>query len=109
VIARKIDKQEQIVASGDMSGDITSSVVELAAYRNQAIQAVWTGSPVGNIQMEVSNDGTNWFVQGSPVAAGGSAGTAMFTVQFAPWAKSRLFFDFTSGTGVLNAFSIVKE
>jgi len=109
VVAPKIDNQEQIVTDGDMSGDVTSAVVEIAAYRHQAVQAVWTGTPAGNLQLEASNDGTDWTARGSPVAAGGAAGSHVFVETYAAWAKTRLKYTSSSSTGVLQAFSIVKE
>ncbi len=107
--ARKIDVQAQIFINGDMSGDIESAEVSLLAHRHLAIQAIWTGVPVGDLQLQVTVDGTTWFNQGSSVAAGGAAGDAVFTEKDAPWLKARLIWDFTSDTGVLNAFSIIKE
>ena len=108
-IARKIGSTAQIVTDGDASGDVTSSVQDISAYRHLAVQADWDGDPVGDLQLQVSNDGVAWFDQGSPVATGGAAGVAMLTEQFAPWSRVRLFFDWTSGAGTLNAFATVKE
>ena len=108
-IAPRIHVATQIFDDGDMSGDITSTVLDLTAFRHLAIQAVWAGVPVGNLQLQVSNDGSTWTDQGSPVAGGGGAGSTMITEQFAPWAQARLFWDFTSGTGTLQAYAIIKE
>ncbi len=107
--ARKIDVQAQIFTAGDMSGDIESAEVSLLAHRHFAIQAIWTGVPVGDLQLQVTVDGTTWTNRGSSVAAGGAAGNAEFSESNAPWLAARLIWDFTSDTGVLNAFSIIKE
>lgn len=107
--AKKIDVQAQIFTAGDMSGSIQSTPVPLVAHRHLAVQAVWTGVPVGNLQLQVTVDGITWTDQGSPVAAGGGAGDAVFSETNAPWLQARLAYVFTSGTGVLNAFSITKE
>lgn len=108
-ISRRIGSTTQIVTAGDASGDITSSVQDISAQRHLAVQVDWDGTPAGNLQLQVSNDGVSWFDQGSPVATGGAPGVAMITEQFAPWSKARLFFDWTSGAGTLNAFATVKE
>ncbi len=107
--ARKIDVQAQIFTDGDMSGSIESTPVSLQAHRHLAIQAVWTGTPTGDLQLQVTVDGVTWFDQGSSVATGGGPGDTVFTEKDAPWLKARLAFVFTSGTGTLNAFSIIKE
>ena len=108
-IAKRIGRTFQVITAGDTSGDLTSDVVDIAAYRHLSIQASWTGTTDGNLQLQVSNDGLSWFDQGTPVATGGAPGVAMITEQFAPWAKMRLFFDRTSGTGLMNAFATTKE
>ena len=107
--APKIDVQAQIFTAGDMSGSIQSTPVRLVAHTHLAIQAVWTGVPVGDLQLQVTVDGVTWTDQGSSVAAGGDAGDAVFSEANAPWAQARLAYVFVSGTGVLNAFSITKE
>ncbi len=106
--APKIDVQAQIFTAGDMSGSIQSTPVLLAAHRHLAIQAVWTGEPFGDLQLQVTVNGVTWTDQGSSVAAGGAAGNAVFS-EVAPWEQARLAYVFASGTGVLNAFSITKE
>ena len=108
-IAPKIGREIQVVVDGDMGADVPSDPINLLAYNKIAIQAVWTGTPSGDLILEVSNNGTNWTAQGSPVATGGAPGDAMITEQFAPWTYARLFFDRSGGTGVLNAFATVKE
>ncbi len=109
MVARKIHTQQQIVTAGDMSANVVSSAFNILAYRSFSLHAEWAGSPAGNLQLQVSNDGSNWFDQGSPVAAGGAAGEEMFSEQFSPWAYARLDYDSTSGTGTLNVYAIAKE
>jgi hypothetical protein len=109
VVARKIHQQAQIVTDGDLSANLTSAAFNILAYRSFSLHAEWTGVPVGDFQLQVSNDGSNWFDQGSSVAAGGGADEAMFSEQFSPWAYARLDYTSTSGTGTLNVFALAKE
>lgn len=108
MVAPKIDEQKQIFTDGDMSGTIISLEVPLLAFRSLSVQAIWTGTPTGNLQLEVSNDGSTWAAEGSSVATGAAAGDSMFTATVAPWQRARLVFTFSAGTGVLNAFAIAK-
>lgn len=109
MVLKKISEQAQPITAGDMSGNLTSSVINLLAAKQFSIQGVWTGVPVGNLQLEVSNDETNWTDEGSPIATGGAAGDIVLPVTTAPWAFARLQYISTSGTGVLNVFSIIKQ
>lgn len=91
----------ELVVDGDMSGDVTSSATTLTGLNSVAYHCVWTGVPVGDLELQVSNDGSNWADAGvTHVATGGATGNAM--VEHTTAAKySRIFFDSTSGTGTL--------
>jgi hypothetical protein len=113
----------QVVASGDMSADITSKVtiIQMVSYISYTL--IWSGTPVGNFSVEVSNDysenpgGTvrnagTWVpltfnVAGSSVstvAAGGAAGTGFFDIDGVAAYAIRLSYAATSGSGTLNAY-----
>lgn len=108
----------QIVASGDMSGDVTSKGVFLDQLCFYAIQAVWSGSsPTGLFKLQVSNDYvpvsqtstdpaaavTNWTDYTASSYSITANGDYVWNVTVAAYAWVRLKYVFTSGTGTLNA------
>lgn len=99
-----------------MTADRVSSPVNANQYGLVDFQAVWTGSPVGNLYVQTSNDVgqtlpdgtvtglTNWTTYtGSVQAAGGSAGDFAWYIWAAGFKWARLAYTFTSGSGTLNA------
>ena len=51
---------QKLVIDGDMSSDIISKQMDMQFIVGASIQAVWTGSPVGVITFEGSNDEETW-------------------------------------------------
>lgn len=112
----------KIVTVGDMSSSINSIGINVRQFALCSIQAVWTGSPVGNFTVQTSNDivpisagsdpasnVVNWTTYtGSSSAAGGSAGDLMYVLDFSPYAWIRLAYTSTSGTGTLNSTFLGK-
>jgi hypothetical protein len=45
-----------LLAAGDMAGSLNSNGVDLQQIFMFAIQAVYTGAPVGTLKLQVSND-----------------------------------------------------
>lgn len=109
--------QTQIVTSGDMSGSVSSNGIDLQQVYVGSIQAVWTGTPTGNLTVEISNDKVavgvagnpssnvvNWTtLSGSTVAAGGAAGNTAWLLADIGYRWVRLKYTFGSSTGVLQA------
>lgn len=71
--------QKKIINAGDMSADIISSVIDLGGISLGSIQSVFTGSPIGSLFLEISNDiislgsdpntqVTNWNTYGTALA-----------------------------------------
>ena len=46
----------QIISAGDMSGSITSPVIETKLQDNLGIQLNWTGAPFGTFDVQISID-----------------------------------------------------
>lgn len=105
-----------IVTNGDMTADVTSTMINIGQLMVGSIQAVWTGTPVGNFTIELSNDVgqtspdgsvtgvTNWSLYtGSTQAAGGAAGNFMWLLDDlgAKWVRFK--YTHSSSTGTLNA------
>lgn len=112
--------EKQILTNGDMSRSTVHSIgMHIDQGVNWSIQAVWTGSPVGNFIIQVSNDlvavnpdstgdpsinVVNWTTYtGSTIAAGGSSGSWMWLDKEAGYQWVRLFYTKTSGTGTVSA------
>ena len=99
---------EQIVTAGDMAANVTSLTINLNHMSQFNVQALFTGSPVGAIKIQQSNDGTNWDdvpASSVSVSAAGSQSWNLYMVGY-PWA--RLVYTRTSGTGTLNATVYAK-
>ena len=112
-------KRFKTITSGDMSGNLTSTVTAIEFMDNIGYQLNFTGSPVGNFQVQVSmdydqdnngnviNDG-NWVavtLSSGSVNAATSLGSPIFidlNQLSAPWI--RVVYNHTSGSGTLNAF-----
>lgn len=107
----------KMVTNGDMSASINSVGIILDQIPLASIHAVWTGSPVGTLKLQVSNDlvkipvsgsadmaanVVNWTdYTGSSQAVSG-AGDFMFNLLSNGYYWIRLVYTRSSGTGTLN-------
>lgn len=92
-----------IVINGDMSGNITSLATDLAKTDGYSVSAVWTGSPVGTIKIQVSRDNTNYFdLPGSSYSTSG-LNSAMWEITTANYSKVQLVYVASTGSGTMNA------
>lgn len=93
---------------------VVSDPFRIEHLRGVSIQAVWTGTPAGNFQVQGSNDLgqydgetvtglTNWSNIGATVAAGGAAGSNMFNLDGAHYRWVRLSYTNTSSTGSITS------
>lgn len=91
------------LTAGDMAGSVTSSAEPLDYIYGFSIQAIYTGSPVGTLTLEASNDNSNWVTVTDSSYSVTSAGNYMwnFTVSNFKWV--RVVYTRTSGTGTLSA------
>lgn len=86
-----------------MAADVNSAAQDLSFYICFSFQAVFTGSPVGALTLESSNDNSTWTtITDSDVAVSG-ASNAMWNVTNAGYKYVRLHYARTSGTGALTA------
>lgn len=106
--------QDQIITSGDMSGTISSEAVDVAHLVAYSIQAVFTGSPVGVLKLQCSNDitdpgsrtpfvPTNWTDIAGSSQSVSAAGDHAWNVLTAGYRFVRAVWTPSSGTGVLGA------
>jgi len=95
--------------SGDMSSSITSLPTILDETCTYNVQATFTGSPVGVIKLQGSNNPTllGWVDITGPgnttVVAVTTSGTYMVNVEFAGYSQVQLVYTRTSGSGTLYA------
>lgn len=112
-----------IYINQDMSVSSNSIGIDINQEFSWSIQAVWTGTPVGTLSIEVSNDIVpvdpsntnpvgpdpagqviNWSTYtGSLVVVSGTDGNWMWIAQLGAYRWVRLAYEATSGSGTLNA------
>lgn len=98
-----LDLAYQLASAQSMASSFNSNAFNLDRTPIFAIQAVYTGSPVGTLKLQSSNDGTNWDdIAGSTVAVS-AAGSQTWNYTGAGFGKVRLVYTATSGTGSLTA------
>lgn len=110
--------QVQIITDGDMSGDVTSSVINLMNNYAFSIQCIWSGgaAPIGNFKLQGSNDNadqnginaiivpTNWTdINSSVQPISGTPGSLLFDVTECSYRWARVVYLRTSGSGTLQA------
>ena len=95
--------------SGESAGaDFTSVPVNILHVDRVALELVWTGTPTGIVEVQVSNTGTNWTAVDSTITPAGSADFGFVEIETS--AKFvRVFFDYTSGSGTLSAHLTAKS
>jgi len=92
-----------VITNGDMSGNLTSSIVDVSKINATVFYAKWTGTPTGSIKLQVSIDDVNWVdLPSSSQATGGAAGDFMWNVTDTNYDKIKLVYTFSSGSGTLN-------
>lgn len=99
----------QLIVNGDMSGNITQSVTQpMIGIALSAIQAVWTGSPVGTLKLQISNDNVTYTdYTGSSTAVSG-AGNFIWNLLDVGYRYIRVAYTAASGSGTLNANISIK-
>jgi hypothetical protein len=100
-------------SGADLSqSSVTSSVTNVTYGDNIGIAVNWTGtSPVGALDIQVSNDGSTWVSLdfGSSIAISGNSGNALININQLPYAQIRAVYTKTSGTGTLYASLTAKQ
>lgn len=101
-------------ASGaDLSqSSVTSNTTNVTYGDNIGIAVNWTGtSPVGTLDIQVSNDGTTWLSLdfGAAIAISGNTGNHLLNIKQLPYAQIRAVYTKTSGTGTLFASLTSKQ
>jgi hypothetical protein len=92
-----------LMAAGSMSGNLTSDVVKVQTMDNIGVEFVWTGTPTGTINIDISNDQVTWqqitLSPGITPAGGASNAYLEYNQISAPYFRCR--YTRTGGTGTL--------
>jgi len=92
-----------IVTNGDMSGNITSSAIDLSKTDGYSVDAQWTGSPVGTLKLQVSRDGINFYDYPSSSISTSGISSAFWEITTVNYSKVQLVYTASTGSGTLNA------
>lgn len=95
--------------SGNMIANITSLPANINEVVSYSVQAVFTGSPVGNIELQASNDGVNFTLIPESYAAVTGAGSYLINVELPAYSFVQVVYIFTSGTGSMTAIINTKR
>lgn len=108
-MSKKVIEPINVLKDGDMSlASLTSASSTVKYMDNVSYQVSWTGAPVGVIDVELSNDGSNWSPLNLAIStAGGSP--QFIDVNQTGAAMVRLTYTRNAGTGVLNVVMTAKE
>lgn len=87
----------------DMAATAQSKSMQVVNKRVASFGLVWTGTPTGTLDLQVSNDETNWFSLGMTLAAqpAGSASSTGASADIGGWGYVRVSYTRSSGTGTL--------
>ncbi len=100
---------EQIISAGDASqATVTSLQVDTTHIGLFSVVVAITGSPVGSLKLQASNDnGTTWADMGITQAVS-AAGNFYLTAPDLACGDIRVVYTKTSGTGAINAYANCK-
>lgn len=91
----------------DMAATAQSKSMNTINKRVVSFGLVWTGTPTGTLDLEVSNDDVNWFPLGMTLAAqpAGGASSTGASADIGGWGYVRVAYTRSSGTGTLSISS----
>ena len=93
------------LVSGNMSVPITSPVTDMSNTESFSVQAVWTGSPVGTIKLQVSTNGTTFVDVPDSVTPVSGTGNAIWDGYTGTGCdKIQVVYTPSSGSGTLSAW-----
>ena len=100
-----------LIPSSSMTASITSEPFSVLTSAFCAVQAVYTGSPVGSLKLQASNSGLNsatWVDIPGATDAVTAAGSTIFNLAPIGYGYLRLVYTFTSGSGTLEVLGVGK-
>lgn len=95
---------DKIIAAGDLSGNLTSDVIDVRLQYGFSVFAAWTGTPTGTLKLQASPDGVNQWADVPSVSVAPAGGSSSWFTnqqwQFYPYI--RFVYLRTAGTGSLD-------
>jgi hypothetical protein len=113
---KNIIKPYHLMVDGDMSGNLTSALVDVTYTDNVGIQLNFTGTPTGVFAVEGSVDYDdhlqtgNWseLTFSTTPSAVGAADVHLLNLNQLPYKKIRVTYTESSGSGTLNIYVMSK-
>lgn len=99
---------KKIIEAGDMSSNLESEVIDTSRLSSIVFYAKWTGSPVGNIKLQVSIDNVNFVDLPSSQQAVSGADDFMWNVTDTNYDQIKIVYTATSGSGTLEVQANAK-
>lgn len=93
---------KQLATAVSMSASINSTSQQMNQYAVACVQAVFTGSPVGVLKLQISNDNSNWTDYGGSEQSISAAGNFAWNLANIGYQYVRLVYTKTSGSGALS-------
>jgi len=113
-VARKnVIPSYKLIDAGDMSGNVTSSVVNVQNMDIASLHLSWAGtSPVGTVTVQARNGATDsWYDLdfGSAISIASNSGDHQIILQEMPFTDLKVTYTATSGTGTLTGYITAKQ
>lgn len=103
---KHVTPEKQVFTDLDMTGAGLSLVTDCEQMDRILYNVIYTGTPQGNLSVQVSNDKLTW--RTLPIDPSinllGAAGSDFIDIKNVNWKYSRLSWSFVAGVGTLNAF-----
>ena len=104
----RVNEFPKLVVAGNMSGNIVSDAMPITQGYVGAVQAVWTGTPAGTLELLISNDGITYSVYTGSTTVVSGPGDFIWNLTTCGFNFVRVQYTATSGTGSLNVSSSYK-
>ena len=98
-------KQEKILDLESMSASFESEPIDILYFRGYSISLVFTGSPVGSVKLQISNDSDdaeNWIDLDDSTVSITEAGSIVYEVTESFSSFVKVVYTASSGSGSMN-------
>lgn len=106
-------KSYKMIDAADMSANVTSSTTSVINLDKASIVIAWSGSsPVGTLEVQTRNgedDVWRALSFGTAIQVSGNSGDHRVVLNELPFTDVRVFYNFASGTGTLDAIITAKQ